>query len=70
MNFRWHPESLNADGPDCGNDHRYRSTLKVELASFLVRLLFRIVEKLVRDRREGLLNHAKLGVERPVRVLQ
>lgn len=69
MNFRWHPETLNADGLHCGNDHRHQSTLRVELARFLVRFLFRIIENLVRDRRGGSLDHAKLGVVRPVRVL-
>jgi len=69
MNFRWLPKILNADGPDCGNDHWYQSTLRVELASFLVRFLSRAIEKFIRDRRRGLLDHAKLGVVRLVREL-
>ena len=34
MNFRWHPETLNADGPDCGNDERFQLILKVDLTNF------------------------------------
>jgi hypothetical protein len=70
MNFRWHPETLNADCPDCGNDHRYQSILRVELASFLVRFHFQAMVNLIREGPSDLIDHAKLGVVRPVRVLQ
>jgi len=70
MNFRWHPEKLNADDPDCGNDHRYQSILKVHLANFFVRILFGAIEKPFRDIRCDLIAHAKLGAIRPVRELK
>ena len=70
MNFRWRPETFNANGPDCGNDHPYQSTLRVELASFLIQILPRAIEKFLRDSSRGLLDQAKLGVVRPVRVLK
>jgi hypothetical protein len=69
MNFRWHPEKLIADGPGCGNDHRYRSFLRVDLTSFFVRLLFGTIEKLFRVTRRDLIDHAKLGAIRAVREL-
>lgn len=66
MNFRWHPETLNADGPDCGNDERYQAILRVGLLNFFVRLLFGAMEKLFRGERVGLIAHAKLVAMRPV----
>jgi len=69
MNFPWHPEKLIADGPDCGNDERYQSILRVDLTNFFVRLLFGTIEKLFRDTRCDLIAHAKLGAIRAVREL-
>ena len=69
MNFRWHPETLSTDGPDCGNDERYQSILRVDLTNFFVRLLFGAMEKLVRDSRVDLIADANIGAMRPVREL-
>ena len=69
MNFRWHPETLNADGPDCGNDERFQLILRVDFTNCFVRLLFGAMEKLFRNRRGGLIAHAKLSAIRPMREL-